>query len=130
LQPQVADRRLSLCHNGTQVFRIYPMNHDHDEELGMYWYNNDGTRQPEAIRPHRVSVCSSPSRDRKYWEQTFDLTLEYLRLQAGAQFTTMLDAAFIRWLMQTPGEMQRFVLGDDIVRAGQVDWFLTAVISA
>jgi len=104
------------------------MNHDHDEELGMYWYTDDGrARQPMAIQPRRVSVCPDPPRDTKYWEQTFDLALEYLRLQAGAQLVTMLDAAFVRWLTQTPGELQRFVLGDDIVRAGQVDWFLKVV---
>jgi hypothetical protein len=104
------------------------MNHDHDEELGMYWYTDDGTaRQPVPIQPRRVSVWKNPPRDKKYWEQTFDLTLEYLRLQSGARLTTMLDAQFIRWLMETPGEMQRFALGDDIVRAGQVNRFLEVV---
>ena len=104
------------------------MHHDHDEELGMYWYTDARkARQPGPIQPRRVGVREDPPRDKTYWEQTFDLTLEYLRLQAGARLTTMLDAAFIRWLMATPGEMQRFVLGDDIVRAGQVDLFLAGV---
>jgi hypothetical protein len=42
----------------------------------------------------------------------------------------MVDGAFVRWLIRTPCEMRRFVLGDDIVRAGQVDWFLKIVLSA
>jgi hypothetical protein len=103
------------------------MNHDHDEELGMYWYTDDGkTRQAMPIQPRRVGVCVGHRRDKKYWEQTFDLTLEYLRLQAGAQLTPTLEARFIQWLLQTPDEMRRFVLGDDIVRAGQADRFLEA----
>jgi len=102
------------------------MNHDHDEELGMYWYSEDGkARQEMLVQPRRVSVHHGPARDKKYWEQTFDLTLEYLRLQAATRTSTKLDEAFMRWLTRTPYEMRSFALGDDVARAEQVDRFLT-----
>jgi hypothetical protein len=107
------------------------MHHDHDEELGMYWYSAREVPPPPApIQPRRVKTATGRPRDKQYWEQTFDLTLEYLRLQAGTSSTPKLDEDFLRWLMQSPGEMHRFVLGDDTLRAEQADSFLKAVRNA
>jgi hypothetical protein len=94
--------------------------HDHDEELGMYWYPAEpSVRRQSASRP----------RDAAYWNETARLVLDYFELRAGRHFSEELFDGFIRWLRRSPNERRRYLQGDDVQRAMLVDWFLRVVLS-
>lgn len=84
--------------------------HDHDEELGRYWFK-------DPPRP----------RDDAYWDETADLLLDYFELLAGADSERLVDA-FLEWLKRSPGARRQYEEGDDMARAGLVDWYLRVVL--
>ena len=87
--------------------------HDHDAELGCYWFND---RRP---RPNK--------RDVAYWLETGNLVREYLMLKAGAAYSETLCQGFIAWLKRSPSEGRQYEQGDDMRRAALVDWYLRVV---
>jgi hypothetical protein len=89
--------------------------HDHDEELGMYWYGNPARALLE--RPPRKVA------DVQFWLETGNLVREYLILQAGAVYSDALEQGFVTWLQNLP-ERRQYVGGDDMRRAALVDWYL------
>jgi hypothetical protein len=88
--------------------------HDHDQELGMYWYG-DPLSQP--VRP----------RDTTYWIETGGLVREYLRLQAGSAYSDTLRQSFVNWLRRSPAERRAYLEGDDMQRAELVERFLNEI---
>src|SRR4029077_11554318 len=68
--------------------------HDHDEELGMYWYDNPAKAALE--RPRR------PQRDLEYWLETGKLVREYLEMQAAGAYGDTLRQRLITWLQASP----------------------------
>src|SRR5262249_8603543 len=122
--------------------------HDHDEELGMYWYSSPApperpvvARLPPKMRPALKAESDAAivarltnaairwrrprRRDRMYWAETGRLVLEYFELQAGADYSDVLRDGFIGWLKRSPRELALYVSGDDTARAMLVDWFLS-----
>ena len=85
--------------------------HDHDEELGMYWYPELHSRRQRT-------------RDLAYWIETGRLIREYLELQVGSGYNDTLRQGFIEWLQRSPEERRQYMDGDDMQRAALVDWFL------
>jgi len=121
--------------------------HDHDEEL-EYARSFEPDRRKAAVlatasantqsewrstrhlEPRRYSpepVYRRHPQTEAYWTDTGALVMEYLRLQAGAQFSAALEEAFIAWVLRSPAEFLRYEQGDDMGRAAQVDWFLRVV---
>jgi hypothetical protein len=131
--------------------------HDHDEELGCYWFGDPPPsfaakpkKLPDFVKRH---VCFSPPpnaatdrlhnlarlpkaarerphprpRDESYWNETARLVTEYFVLQAGAHYSDPLHEAFKAWLERTPAERSVYENGEDMARAAQVDWFLKVV---
>jgi hypothetical protein len=90
--------------------------HDHDEELGTYWYDNPAKALLERPRPKHGDLA--------YWLETGSLVRDYLILQAGATYSETLREGFVVWLQRSPAERRRYVDGDDMVRAALVDWYL------
>ena len=90
--------------------------HDHDEELGMYWYGNPARALLE--RPLRKGA------DVQFWLETGNLVREYLILQAGAAYSDALDRGFVTWLQRSPAERRQYDNSDDMQRAALVDWYL------
>jgi hypothetical protein len=115
--------------------------HDHDEELGMYWYNNPpaNTRNvagvTNALRDRSVVPLTKGfgrprprrARDEAYWAETGRVVLDYFELQAGALYSATLAEGFVAWLERSPDEQRRYDDGDDMTRAALVDWFLKVV---
>jgi hypothetical protein len=85
--------------------------HDHDEALGRYCFK-------DPPRP----------RDDAYWDETADLLLDYFELLAGARYSEALEEGFIAWMKCSPGASKCYKEGDDMDRAGLVDWYLRVVL--
>jgi hypothetical protein len=100
--------------------------HDHDEELGAYWYN-DSSRSTNATRATKAAIECSQLRPRAYWVETGRLVREYLTLQADAAYSETLRQGFISWLQHSPAERRLYVNGDDMGRAALADWYLKIV---
>lgn len=129
--------------------RVYQ--HDHDEELGCYWYDDPPpkpgpkpkqTARVPALVGRRATYVISPAaprstpagfqrlgrpRDAAYWDETASLVLEYFELQVGSLDSEMLVAESIDWLKRSPAERRCCETGDDMARAALVDWFLRIV---
>jgi hypothetical protein len=124
--------------------------HDHDEELGCYWYGDpppnprpdtreaaglpklsviDTKRSTPPVAPRSSGHPSRPrrARDEVYWAETGRLVLDYFELQAGALYSATLAEGFIAWLERSPAEQRQYDDGDDMSRAALVDWFLRVV---
>ena len=130
--------------------------HDHDDELGMYWYQGPpATASTARTTPTNHAVSSSTEcsldaaaddardvalligeliawerprpRDQAYWNQTGRLVMEYFALQAGDSDSEILREGFIGWLKRSPAERRQYVNGDDMRRASVVDWYLRLV---
>jgi hypothetical protein len=115
--------------------------HDHDEELGMYWYNDPSPNKrnvaavTKALRDRPVVPLTGAfdrprprrARDEAYWAETGRLVLDYFELQAGALYSATLAEGFIAWLERSPAEHRLYDDGDDMTRAALVDWFLRVV---
>jgi hypothetical protein len=103
--------------------------HDHDEELGMYWFGDPAANSDAGAVSIDSLSDSTPQRLRStaYWIETGRLLMEYLVLQAGSRDREMLRRGFIRWLRNSPVERRRYECGDDMTRAALVDWFLRVV---
>ncbi len=99
-----------------------PPQHDHQAELGMYWYHDrplDTSHVPGLTKTSIDQVC--------YWLESGNLVREYFVLQAGANYSESLRQGFIRWLRRGPTERRLYVDGDDMRRAALVDWYLQLV---
>jgi hypothetical protein len=103
--------------------------HDHDEELSAYWYS-DPPRTADVTDASKTVVNPPPARlrDRVYWLETGSLVREYLKLQAGADYSEMLRQGFVTWLKRWPAERRRYVDGNDMTRAALADWYLKVVL--
>jgi hypothetical protein len=105
--------------------------HDHDEELECYWFNDP----PPNPAPNTRNVAGAtkafdrprPRRDEAYWDGTARLVLDYFELQAGALYSETLEEGFVAWLQRSPGERRQYEESDDMKRAALVDWFLRVV---
>jgi len=93
--------------------------HDHDEELGMYWYGHP----TKALLEHPVQK----RRDLSYWLETGNLVRDYLILQAGAAYSETLHQGFVTWLQRSPAERRQYEEWDDMRRAALVDWYLNVM---
>jgi hypothetical protein len=126
--------------------------HDHDEELGMYWFGALAPQSPPIFAPKPALRLDSLTRvesdaeviarltnalvrstrprrrHQTYWKETGRLVLEYFELRAGADYSDELHDAFIDWLKRSPGEAALYHSGDDMTRADLVDWFLSVVL--
>jgi hypothetical protein len=125
--------------------------HDHDDELGEFWFGSPAPQSsPIATPKPSLKLLPAPKaeadahvvarltndlirwerprrRDRAYWEETGRLVMEYVELQAGAQYSNTLHNRFIGWLKHSPAELALYETGDDMTRAALVDWFLAVV---
>jgi hypothetical protein len=103
--------------------------HDHDEELGTYWYDEPPTNTHDVTSATKALLNSSPARlfDEAYWVETGSLVREYLMLQAGSAYSDPLRQGFVTWLKRSPAERRQYVDGDDMRRATLVDWYLKVV---
>lgn len=102
--------------------------HDHDEEVGMYWYTNPlvNIRQTTAVQ--ELPALHPPRcRDEAYWTETADLMMEYFELQAGDDDSETLREGFIGWMERSPSALTHYENGDDMARAALVDWYLRLV---
>jgi hypothetical protein len=96
--------------------RIYQ--HDHDDELGPYWYADDRRRSEQFPLTERPA---------DFWVATGRLVNEYLALQAGPAYCDALRHGFVMWLQRSPAEGRQYHVGDDMDRAALVDWYLKVV---
>ena len=111
-----------------QTAAVY--HHDHDEELGIYWYTDPlvkGGRQTSGVSQHLVDLHRPRPRDNAYWTETADLLMEYFELQAGDDDSETLLGGFIDWTERSPGALKQYNEGDDMARAALVDWYLRLV---
>ena len=118
----------ALC-RGTAAdgFAAGPYHHDHDEELGCYWFNSPPP-DVRTVAGVAEAMDPAPSRDDEaYWDETASLVMEYVELRASVYDAETLFDDFIDWLQRSPAEGRRYVEGDDMARAALVDWFLTLV---
>src|SRR5256885_2317013 len=92
----------------------YSYHHDHDEELGMYWYDKNPAKAV-LERPRRTQ------RDLEYWLETGKLVREYLEMQAAGAYSDNLRQRLITWLQASPARRQQYEGGDDMLRADLVD---------
>ena len=93
--------------------------HDHDEELGMYWYESPAKGLLHGPRPRRGDIA--------YWLETGNLVREYLMLRAGVAYSETLRQGCVTWLQASPERRQQYESGDDMQRAALVDWFMRVV---
>jgi hypothetical protein len=84
--------------------------HDHDEELGMYWYPDSGAAGSSAANRHTTKPSATASARHRGTRET------------------LLDG-FASWLERSPGARLRYQRGNDVHRAMLVDWFLRVVLS-
>ncbi len=105
--------------------------HDHDEELGCYWYGDSppspATNTPNDVPVDRPHARRRRVRDEAYWNETASLVAEYFELRAGVYDSEMLLEGFIAWVQRSPGELRLYMEGDDMTRAALVDWYLKVV---
>ena len=114
------------CDPIPEAFKGY--HHDHDEELGMYWYDSPEKERLERPLPKdREPHADSELYDLNYWLKTGSLVREYLKLQAGAAYGDTLRQGLVTWLQASPVRRQQYEKGDDMRRAVLVDWYLKVV---
>ena len=103
--------------------------HDHDEELGMYWYGaTSRVALAAASAPRRpIEPQRRRPRDDTYWDETWRLVLDYFDLKAGRNVSEVVEEGFIPWLLRSPAQLTYFAEGDDMRRAECVDWYLKIV---
>jgi hypothetical protein len=91
--------------------------HDHDEELGMYWYDPHPAKAflERPLRTHR---------NMEYWLETGRLVREYLEARAGDAYSDALRQALITWMQASPARREQYELGDDMVRGELIDSYL------
>jgi hypothetical protein len=99
--------------------------HDHDEELGKYWYKEPVAQTPRQSFGQASNSVGERRRDETYWAATIGLLLEYFELQSGGD-ERLLDG-FAAWIDRCPTERRLFEDGDDMTRAALVDWYLRLV---
>jgi hypothetical protein len=133
-------RWVRACDPIPEAFKGF--HHDHDEELGMYWY--DSPEKERLERPFRHPRLVQLTQDRPdseneslkrtlkkhtelydldYWLKTGNLVREYLKLRAGSD---TLRQDLIAWVQHSPERRYQYEKGDDERRAILVDWFLGA----
>ncbi|HEY7292451.1 MAG TPA: hypothetical protein VH583_21610 [Vicinamibacterales bacterium] len=78
-------------------------------------------------RPDYIGVSRFRGRDDSYWKETRTLVLGYLALKVRQEDFELYRFAFIAWLRASPNVLQVFKNGDDMARAGLVDWFVSRV---
>jgi hypothetical protein len=105
------------------------MHHDHDEELGMYWYDAvTGRALTDRSSPRKAVTrkTARPRRDNAYWDETVRLVLDYLRLKAGSNASAGVVDGFVLWIALSPANLTAFGEGDDMCRAEIVDRYLAS----
>ncbi len=104
--------------------------HDHDDELGMYWYDavtgRAITNHPAPRKTAAQRTVKPPERrhDNAYWDETVRLVLDYLRLKAGPNASATVVDGFVLWIAMSPANLAAFGEGDDMCRAEFVDRYL------